>query len=73
MNSLSVATFTQLSMDGSTDNWVVLCNLVENQKIDKLPPAQDMGCWSLRIVSGGFESGIKATKWGLNKISKVAW
>ena len=73
INSLPVENFIQLSMDGTTTNWAVLNDLVENQKRDQLPPVEDIGSCNLHIVSGAFQSGIKATSWDLDKIIKPMW
>ena len=60
-------------MDGSTSNWAVLNNLVENRKRDQLPPVEDIGSCRLHIVFGAFRSGIKTTSWDLDKILKAMW
>ena len=71
INSLPAENFVQLSVDGPTANWAVLNNLAENQKRYKLPPVEDIGSGSLHIVSGAFQSGIKATSWDPDKILKA--
>ena len=76
INSLPVENFIQLSRDGPAANWAVLNDLVENRKRDQLPPVEDIGscsCCSLHIVSGAFQSGIKATSWDLDKILRAMW
>jgi hypothetical protein len=61
----------QLSMDGPNTNWKVLELLQKHREGEEWPSLLNLGCCSLHVVHGAFQTGVKKTDWELDKILRA--
>ena len=71
LEGLEERKFCQLAMDGSSTNWNVLekfdKHLVEKGRKKSI----NIGCCSLHIIHGAFQTGATKTDWQINKVMKA--
>ena len=73
MKTLDDSKMLQLAMNGPNVNWFILSELRKQREEKEIPIIEDIGSCELHVVSGAFQSGMKATEWDLDKILRAMW
>ena len=63
----------QLSMDGPNTNWEVFDLLNRQREEERWSTLLNLGSCELHVVHGGFQTGVKATDWEIEKVLRVMW
>ena len=63
----------QLSMDGPNTYLKVFDLLNHHQEEERWSTLINLGSCGLHVVHGGFQTGVKATDWEIEKVLRAMW
>ena len=69
INSINL---TQLSMDGSSVNWLLLDFPKKQREQQELPKLLNIGSCNLHVIHGAFKSGFQSVEWNIGKLMKAS-
>ena len=73
LKSIPLENMVQLSMDGPNTNWKVFDLLNHHHREEKWSTLLNLGNCGLHVVHGGFQTGVKATDWEIEKVLRAIW
>ena len=71
--NLSTKSLSMLSMDGPNTNWSVHKKLKNIRSREEVPQLFEVGSCGLHVIHGAFLSGVKTSRWEIEKFFKDMW